>query len=76
MPALAVTLEKPDLVMHDTHNKTVEICKLTAGQNSIINKNHKLIKNKYAWMISDITLMKPTLTCFEVGSRRLITPEN
>ena len=75
-PALAVTLEKPDLVIHDTHKNTVEICELTAGHESNINKNHKVKEDKYAWMVSDITLMKPTLTCFEVGSRGLITPEN
>ena len=41
-PALAVSLERLDLVIHDTCKNTVEICELTAGHESNINKNHKL----------------------------------
>ena len=67
--ALAATLEKLELVIHDTHKNNVEIWELTAGHESNINKNHKSKEDKYAWMVSDITVMKPTLTCFEVGSR-------
>ena len=43
-PALAVSLEKPDRVIHDKHKNTVKICELTAGHESNINKNQKLKK--------------------------------
>ena len=75
-PALAVTLEKPDLVITDTKKNTIDICELTAGHESNIDKNHKIKDDRYAWMLTDITLMKPTLTSFEIGCRGLITQEN
>ena len=75
-PAHAVTLEKPDLVITDTKKNTIEICELTAGHESNIDKNHKIKDDIYAWMLTDITLMKPTLTSFEIGRRGLITQEN
>ena len=75
-PELAVTLEKPDIVIRDMKKNSVEICELTAGHESNISKNHKFKVDKYAWMLTDITSMTPRLTAFEVGCRGLITPEN
>ena len=74
--ALAVTLEKQELVILDTQKSTVDICKLTTGQENNISKNHKIKDDRYAWMVSDITAMKSTLTSFEVGYRVFVTPEN
>jgi hypothetical protein len=75
-PVLAVTLEKPDIVIRDMKKNTVDICELTAGHESNISKNNKYKTNKYSWMLTDITSMSPRLTAFEVGCRGLITPEN
>ena len=75
-PELAITLEKPDIVIRDMTNNSVDICELTAGHEINIAKNHKTKSDKYAWMLTDITTMKPNLTAFEVGCRGLITPEN
>ena len=75
-PSLAVTLEKPDIVIRDFKKNTVDICELTAGHENNIFKNHAYKVDKYSWMLTDITSMKPKLTAFEVGCRGLITPEN
>ena len=75
-PALALTLEKPDLVILDTQKSTIDICELTAGHENNISKNHRIKDDRHAWMLSDITAMKPTHTLFEVGCRGFVTPEN
>ena len=51
-PALAVTLEKPDLFITDTKKNTIDICELTAGHESNIDKNHKIKDDRYAWMLN------------------------
>ena len=74
---LLVTPLKPDIVIIDQKNKTVEIAELTCPFETRIAAAHKLKQDKYAHFLTDINQeYKPTLTCFEVGSRGLVTREN
>ena len=61
-------------VILDTQKSTIDICVLIAGHENNISKNHNIKDYIYAWMVSDITAMKPTITYF--GCRGLVTPEN
>ena len=72
---LEVTLEKLNIVIRDMKKNTVDIRILKAGHESNIAKNNKYKTDKYSWMLTDITLMSPRLTEFEVGFRGFITPE-
>ena len=49
-PVLAVTLEKPDIVIKDMKKNTVDIWKLAAGHKSNIAKNNKYKTDQYSWM--------------------------
>ena len=39
-------------------------------------KRHIEKKTKYSHFLTDIKTYKPTLTCFEIGSRGYISPDN
>ena len=41
-----------------------------------IQKIHIEKTNKYSHFLTDITCLTPAVTCFEVGSRGYISPEN
>ena len=69
---------KPDLVIHDKRGKSIHLVELTVPFEANISKAHDRKHKKYLDLVSDITDNGFTcdLTCFEVGSRGLITPEN
>ena len=74
---LLVTPLKPDLVIIDIKNMTVEVAELTCPWETRIEVAHKLKTEKYSHFVTDINQdFKTTLTCFEVGSRGLVSREN
>ena len=73
---LLVTPLKPDLVIIDHKNKTVEIAELTVPFETRLEISHKLKTEKYSHFSTDISKLKATRTCFEVGSRGLVNRDN
>ena len=75
-PTLVVTSERPDIVITDQNANTVDILELTVPDERNISGRHKYKQDKYSWMLTDITDMTPSLTCFEIGCKGQITSEN
>lgn len=69
---------KPDIVIQNTKEKSIHLVELTVPFETNIKKAHDRKHKKYIDLVSDISDNGFTcdLTCFEVGSRGLITPEN
>ena len=75
-PALCVTRLKPDIVIVDSHTKTLHIYELTMPLSRNITARHKEKHEKYTPFLTDITGYKTTLNCFEISSTGFITKEN
>ena len=73
---IAVTELKPDIVIINDKEKTVEIFELTVPFESNIKARNIFKSNKYAHFSRDITSHKTTVTAFEVGARGYLTVEN
>ena len=73
-PHLAVTDLKPDIVIMDSN--TVNIFELTVPFETNIEKRHIEKSNKYAHLLSDITVLKPRVEAFKIGSRGIVTQRN
>ena len=73
---MAVTELKPDIVIVNDKEKTVEIFELTVPFESNIKARNIYKSNKYAHFSRDITSHKTTVTAFEVGARGYLTVEN
>ena len=73
-PHLMVTEQRPDIVIID--KDSVNIFELTVPFETNINVRHTDKVNKYSNLLTDITVLKPTLEAFEIGSRGTITPDN
>ena len=69
---------KPDMVIYNRHENSIHLVELTVPFETNINKAHDRKLKKYLDLVSDIADngFICDLTCFEVGSRGLITPEN
>ena len=69
---------KPDMVFYNKKDNTVHLVELTVPFEKNIQKAHDRKAQKYRDLVSDILDNGFTcdLTCFEIGSRGLITPEN
>ena len=69
---------KPDMVIYNRHENSIHLVELTVPFETNINKAHDRKHKKYLDLVSDIADngFICDLTCFEVGSRGLITPEN
>ena len=69
---------KPDMVIHNRHENSIHLVELTVPFETNIHKAHDRKHKKYLDLVSDIADngFICDLTCFEVGSRGLITPEN
>jgi len=72
------TAQKPDLVIFLPRENTIHIQELTVPFEQNIKASHERKVNKYTPLVSDLRNagISVTLTCFEVGSRGLITPDN
>jgi len=73
---MAVTELKPDLVIVNEKEKTVDIFELTVPFEGNIKARNTYKSNRYAHFVKDITSHKATVTAFEVGKRGYLTPEN
>ena len=75
-PALCVTKLKPDIVIQDTHTKTLHIYELTMPLTRNIDTRHQEKTTKYTPFLTDITGYKYKLNCFEVPSTGFINTRN
>ena len=73
---VCVTPLKPDIIIIDKKKKTFNIFELTCPMEPNINKRNSEKSRKYSHFLTDITCYTPTLTCFEVGSRGYVSPDN
>ena len=73
---LLITALRPDITILDKKNKTFAIFELTCPLEPNLKKRHTEKSNKYAHFLTDITTVKPTLECFEIGSRGYLSPDN
>ena len=73
---MAVTELKPDIVIVNDTDKTVNVFELTVPFEGNIKKRNTDKSNKYSHFTKDITTHKATITAFEVGSRGYLTTEN
>jgi hypothetical protein len=73
-----VTKLKPDIVIYNKHANSIHLVELTVPFESNITKAHDRKSKKYLDLVADIedNGFACDLTCFEVGSRGLITSEN
>ena len=69
---------KPDIVIQNKQENSIHLVELTVPFETNISKAHERKQTKYLDLVSDISDNGFTcdLTCFEVGSRGLITQEN
>jgi hypothetical protein len=73
---LAVTELKPDMVISDKVKKTVNIVELTVPFEGNIKLRNTYKTDKYSHFLTDITVLKPSITAFEVGARGYLTADN
>ena len=75
---IVATVERPDIVIIDRTNSIVELGELTVSFEPNMANARKRKEEKYSSLVSDIENngFRCKLTCFEVGSRGLITKEN
>ena len=73
---VCITPLKPDITIIDKKTKTFNIFELTCPLEPNIKKRSNEKSEKYSHFLTDIVSYSPTLTCFEVGSRGYLSPEN
>ena len=73
---ICVTPMKPDITILDKRNKTFNIFELTCPLEGNIKIRNQQKTDKYSHFLSDIETYKPSLVCFEIGSRGYISPDN
>ena len=73
---VCITPLKPDIVIIDKKHKTFNIFELTCPMEPNIKKRNSEKFAKYSHFRTDIDCLTPTLTCFEIGSRGYVSPEN
>ena len=74
-PTIVPTSEKPDLVIHNKVTNTVYLCELTVPFEINIETARGRKLERYTQLASDIRMngYKCDLSCFEIGSRDIIT---
>ena len=73
---VCITPLKPDITICDKKNGTFNIFELTCPMEPNVQKRNREKNAKYSHFLTDITCYTPTLTCFEIGSRGYVSPEN
>ena len=73
---ICITTLRPDIIVLDKKTKSFNIFELTCPLEPNIGKRHSEKRNKYFHFLTDITSLKPTVTCFEIGSRGYESPDN
>ena len=71
-----ITPLRPDLVILDEKNRSLDIFELTCPLEPNIKQRNREKSQKYAHFTSEIDHLRTKVTCFEVGSRGYISPEN
>ena len=76
--SICLTPDRPDIVIIDRRSGDLFIFELTVSYDREENFrfSHTNKENKYAYFLEDITVLKPHLTAFEVGSREFVSKEN
>jgi hypothetical protein len=67
---------RPDIVIIDEKKKSMLIFELTCPLEPNINKRNSEKSEKYAHFVTDIDQFRTKVTCFEVGSRGYVSPDN
>ena len=75
-PELCVTVQKPDIVILNKHEKTIHLFELICPLEKYIDTRHTEKSNKYFHFTTDITEYKCKVNCFEVSSRGYISARN
>ena len=75
-PNVTVTPLRPDIVITDKKEKKIYLFELTVPFELNIQKRHQEKENKYSHFLTEITQLKPSLVCWEIGSRGFIDQEN
>ena len=73
---VCITPLKPDITIIDKKTKTFNIFELTCPMEPNIKKRNSDKFAKYSHFLTDISCYTPTLTCFEIGSRGYVSPDN
>ena len=71
---ICITPLRPDITILDKKNKTFNMFELTCPLEPNIGNRHMEKGNKYSHFLTDITSLKPTVTCFEIRSRDYVSP--
>ena len=71
-----VTPLRPDIVIIDEKKKSMHIFELTCPLEPNITKRNSEKSEKYAHFVTDIDQFRTKVTCFEVGSRGYVSPDN
>ena len=74
---IIVSKLRPDIVLVNSKKKSVHLVELTVPFEHNISKAHERKTHKYADLVLDISQngYNCSLTCIEIGSRSLVTPE-
>ena len=74
-PDVLVTGDRPDMVIIDREKKTFNIFELTVpfDVESNLTNAHQRKNNKYAYFLSDVSSLSPTVTPFAVGTRGYVS---
>ena len=75
-PDILVTADRPDIVIIDKRNKTLNVFELTVTFEDNIESRNAYKKDKYSYMKSDITKYHVNIEAFEIGVRGYISKEN
>ena len=75
-PEVCVTSQKPDIVIVDNNNKTIQLFELTCPSEENIDTRHLEKSNKYHHFSTDITELKCKVHCFEVSTKGFISKRN
>ena len=73
---MTVTADRPDIVIIDSKNMTVNIFELTVPFESNIRSRNIYKNDKYAYLLTDIKSHTTSVTAFEIGVRGFISKEN
>ena len=71
-----VTLDRPDIVILDRKENCLHFWELTVSFETNFDFAHTTKQNKYAYLLTDVTTFKPSVTAFEIGARGFVSKQN
>ena len=75
-PEICITSQRPNVVILDKVNKTINMFELTCPTEGSIEIRHQDKMDRYAHFITDCSTYTCSLTCFEISSKGFISPRN